>query len=127
MFLHFSQLTESNITLRIRQVDIPLVESLIDNIQQQYKQKTKKDITLKIDTDNFLPADGCGGVELLASRGNYIIEISIVSIKIINRYLAEITRSIYNMSQKCDLIYNFDFSKILLLYCLTYSIVLYTK
>lgn len=46
------------------------MESLIDTIQQQYKQKTKKDVTLKIDADNFLPAESCGGVELLASKGN---------------------------------------------------------
>ncbi|XP_071636819.1 V-type proton ATPase subunit E [Temnothorax longispinosus] len=63
------QLTEANITLRVRQVDVPLVESLIDGIQQQYKQKTKKDIILKIDTDNFLSPESCGGVELLAARG----------------------------------------------------------
>jgi len=71
------QLTESNITLRIRQVDLPLVESLFDTIQQQYKQKTKKDVNLKIDSDNFLPGESCGGIELLASKGNvlyYIIE-----------------------------------------------------
>ncbi|XP_077259970.1 V-type proton ATPase subunit Vha26 [Temnothorax americanus] len=63
------QLTEANITLRVRQVDVPLVESLIDGIQQRYKQKTKKDIILKIDTDNFLSPESCGGVELLAARG----------------------------------------------------------
>lgn len=66
------QLTELNVTLRVRQVDIPLVESLFDTVQQEYKEKTKKDVILKIDTDNFLPNEGCGGVELLASRGNYI-------------------------------------------------------
>lgn len=54
------------------------MESLIDTIQQQYKQKTKKDVTLKIDADNFLPAESCGGVELLASKGNYIVEIFFV-------------------------------------------------
>lgn len=66
------QLTEPNITLRVRQVDLPLVESLLDPIQQLYKQKTKKDVILKIDSDNFLPSESCGGVELLASKGNYI-------------------------------------------------------
>ncbi|XP_011876547.1 PREDICTED: V-type proton ATPase subunit E [Vollenhovia emeryi] len=63
------QLTEPSITLRIRQVDIPLVESIIDHVQQEYKQKTKKEVIFKIDTDNFLPFESCGGVELLASRG----------------------------------------------------------
>jgi len=68
----FVQLTETNIILRVRQVDIPLVESLLDSIQQQYKQKTKKDVTFKIDSENFLSNESCGGVELLASKGNYI-------------------------------------------------------
>lgn len=66
------QLTEANVTLRIRQVDIPLVESLLDTVQQEFKQKIKKDVLLKIDSDNFLSSGSCGGVELLASRGNYI-------------------------------------------------------
>lgn len=63
------QLTETNITLRVRQIDVPLVESLVDPIQQEYKQTIKKDLTLKIDSDNFLPSESCGGVELLASKG----------------------------------------------------------
>lgn len=65
------QLTETNVTLRVRQVDLPIVESLLDIVQQQYKQKTKKDVTLKIDSDNFLPSESCGGVDLLASKGDY--------------------------------------------------------
>ncbi|XP_020290244.1 V-type proton ATPase subunit E [Pseudomyrmex gracilis] len=63
------QLTESNVTLRVRQVDLAIVESILSGVQQTYKQKTKKDVTLKIDSDNFLPGESCGGVELLAARG----------------------------------------------------------
>lgn len=83
------QLTESNVTLRVRQVDLPLMESLLESIQHQYKQKTKKDVTLKIDSDNFLPSESCGGVELLASKGNYIKKLVtlIITIKIIRKYL----------------------------------------
>lgn len=63
------QLTESHITLRVRQADVHLVEPLLESIQQQYKQTTKKDVILKIDPDNFLPNGSCGGVDLLASKG----------------------------------------------------------
>ncbi|XP_032686699.1 V-type proton ATPase subunit E [Odontomachus brunneus] len=63
------QLTEPQITLRVRQADIHLVESLLESIQQQYKQMTKKDVILKVDPDNFLPSESCGGVDLLASKG----------------------------------------------------------
>jgi len=73
------QLTEANVTLRIRQVDIPLVESLLDTVQQEFKQKTKKDVLLKIDSDNFLSSGSCGGVELLASRGRIKISNTLES------------------------------------------------
>ncbi|XP_078038304.1 V-type proton ATPase subunit Vha26 [Augochlora pura] len=63
------QLTESHVTIRVRQVDLPLVESLIDSVQDAYKQATMKDVTVKIDQDNFISADSCGGVDLFAARG----------------------------------------------------------
>lgn len=67
------QLTEGHVFIRVRQVDLPIVESLLDSIQQEYKQATKKDALLKIDQETFLPAESCGGVELLTSKGNNII------------------------------------------------------
>lgn len=63
------QLTESHIIIRVRQIDLPLVESLLDSVQDAYKQITKKDVTVKIDQDNFLSSDSCGGVDLLAAKG----------------------------------------------------------
>lgn len=97
------QLTESNITLRIRQVDISLVESLIDTVQQQYKQKTKKDVHLKIDSDNFLPSESCGGVELLASKGKYITEKMIHDYKI-NHFVNKWKMSMsYNSYSSCKI------------------------
>ncbi|XP_003689872.1 V-type proton ATPase subunit E [Apis florea] len=63
------QLTENHVTIRVRQVDLPLVESLLDSVQSAYKQITKKDVTIKIDQDNFLPSDSCGGVDLFAAKG----------------------------------------------------------
>lgn len=63
------QLTETHVTVRVRKVDLPLVESLIDDVQKVYKEATLKDVTVKIDQDNFLPADSCGGVDLYAARG----------------------------------------------------------
>lgn len=63
------QLTENHVTIRVRQVDLPLVESLLDSVQNAYKQITKKDVTIKVDQDNFLPSDSCGGVDLFAAKG----------------------------------------------------------
>lgn len=56
-------------TLRVRQTDKALVESLLGRAQTDYKNKIKKDVQLKIDSENFLSADTCGGIELIAAKG----------------------------------------------------------
>lgn len=67
---HFNfQLMEANVTLRVRNADKGLVESLVGRAQTDYKNKIKKDVTLKIDQDNYLSPDTCGGVELVAVKG----------------------------------------------------------
>ncbi|CAK9822404.1 V-type proton ATPase subunit E [Anthophora retusa] len=71
------QLTESHVILRIRQADIPLVESILESVQEAYKQLAKKDVAIKIDPDNFLPADSCGGVDLLAAKGRIKVSNSL--------------------------------------------------
>ncbi|XP_053986202.1 V-type proton ATPase subunit E [Hylaeus volcanicus] len=63
------QLTEAHATVRVRQVDLPLVESILNAVQDTYKQLTRKDVLIKIDQDNFLSPDSCGGVDLYAGRG----------------------------------------------------------
>ncbi|CAH2054435.1 unnamed protein product, partial [Iphiclides podalirius] len=63
------QLMEPTVTLRVRQTDKALVESVVGRAQTDYKNKIKKDVQLKIDTENFLPADTCGGIELIAAKG----------------------------------------------------------
>ncbi|CAK9808166.1 V-type proton ATPase subunit E [Anthophora plagiata] len=71
------QLTEGQVILRIRQADIPLVESILESVQEAYKQLSKKDVAIKIDPDNFLPADSCGGVDLLAAKGRIKVSNSL--------------------------------------------------
>lgn len=63
------QLVEPTVTLRVRQVDKCLVESLVGKAQQDYKAKIKKDVVLKVDGENHLPAETCGGIELIAAKG----------------------------------------------------------
>lgn len=63
------QLMEANILVRVRQNDVALTESIIEAIQDTYKDVSGKDTIIKVDKDNFLPADSCGGVELIAGRG----------------------------------------------------------
>lgn len=73
------QLTESQMYIRVRQVDLPIVESLLEGIRQEFKQMTKKDIVLKIDQDTFLPAESCGGIELLTAKGRIKINNTLES------------------------------------------------
>lgn len=63
------QLTETHVTIRVRQVDLPLVESIIESVQDTYKQVTRKEVAIKVDQDIFLSPDSCGGVELFAAKG----------------------------------------------------------
>lgn len=73
------QLMEPTVTIRVRQADKGLVESLLGKAQQDYKAKIKKDVVLKIDNENFLPADTCGGIELIAAKGRIKISNTLES------------------------------------------------
>ncbi|XP_038207452.1 V-type proton ATPase subunit E [Zerene cesonia] len=73
------QLVEPAVTLRVRQVDKALVESLLSRAQADYKNKIKKDVQLKVDTENFLPPDTCGGIELIAAKGRIKIRNTLES------------------------------------------------
>lgn len=59
---------EPAVTLRVRQQDEGLISEIISDCCAQYKEKIGKDVQLKIDKDNYLPADICGGIELCAQR-----------------------------------------------------------
>lgn len=60
---------EAQVLIRVRQADKGIVESVLPKAQADYKEKIKKDTVLKIDTENFLPAETCGGIELVANKG----------------------------------------------------------
>lgn len=63
------QVMEPKVTLRCRQVDVPLVRAVLQRSIDQYKSEMKQDVELFIDEHEYLPADTCGGVELLALNG----------------------------------------------------------
>lgn len=61
---------EANVIIKGRQADHNLIQSILPQAVQDYKDQTGKDICcVKLDTDSFLPADTCGGVELNALNG----------------------------------------------------------
>lgn len=59
---------EKNVTLCVRESDLSEVESLLDEVAADYKATSQKDVILKLDTDNFLAPQTCGGIELLAQK-----------------------------------------------------------
>lgn len=63
------QLFETNVFIRCRAQDQQLVENCFPEISQKYKDAVGKDVNLKLDMENPLPADATGGVELLAQKG----------------------------------------------------------
>lgn len=63
------QIMEPKAIVRGRQADVGLIQNLLPKAIEEYKSKTGKETTAILDTDNFLPADTCGGVELFALNG----------------------------------------------------------
>ncbi|XP_061195186.1 V-type proton ATPase subunit E-like [Saccostrea echinata] len=68
------QLIEASVVLRCRQSDVDLVKESLPSAVQQYKEATGNDVSISIDTDNFLGSDVSGGVELLAQTGKIRVE-----------------------------------------------------
>jgi len=62
------QLLEKEVTLRIREQDQDIINNLVPQIQEKYKEISGLDCKLKIDTETFLPPESSGGIELLALK-----------------------------------------------------------
>ncbi|XP_017044275.1 V-type proton ATPase subunit E [Drosophila ficusphila] len=63
------QVMEPKVILRCREVDVPLVRDVLPSAVEQYKAQINQNVDLIIDEKDFLSADTCGGVELLALNG----------------------------------------------------------
>ncbi|XP_067676610.1 V-type proton ATPase subunit E-like [Haliotis asinina] len=68
------QLLETNVTIRCREVDRDVVQAAIPAAINSYKTATKgRDVKVTVDTDNYLPSDTAGGVELI-SQSKFKVE-----------------------------------------------------
>ena len=63
------QTMEKVVILRCRQTDLSLVNEVLPGCVDDYKRTIGQDVDINIDTDNYLPADTCGGIELIALNG----------------------------------------------------------
>jgi len=68
------QLLETQVFVRCRQDDQQLVEQLIPASQAEYKTMVGKECVVKLDTENWLNKDGCGGLEILAMKGKIKVD-----------------------------------------------------
>ncbi|KAG1714214.1 V-type proton ATPase subunit E [Nymphon striatum] len=62
-------LLENQVTLRCRPQDQVLIEKVLPEAIKGYKVASHKDSVIKIDSDNYLPTETVGGVELHAQKG----------------------------------------------------------
>jgi len=63
------QIMEANIIIRGRQQDAQLIQNVLPGAVEQYKRETGKDVVVTLDTENNLPADSTGGIEIFALQG----------------------------------------------------------
>lgn len=63
------RLIEHEVIIRCRKQDLGLVENALDSVKSEYKDALKKEVIIKIDKEQFLSADICGGVEVFAQGG----------------------------------------------------------
>jgi V-type H+-transporting ATPase subunit E len=63
------QLLEPIALIRCRRDDLELVKEVKDSCLKVYREKTKNECDLQIDSANYLPAECKGGVELTAKQG----------------------------------------------------------
>lgn len=58
------QLNENVVSLRCKEADLKMIESLLPDCKKECAQNLKKDVEVKIETHNFLSSETCGGVEV---------------------------------------------------------------
>jgi len=62
------QMMEPELFIRCRRVDHNLIEDVIPGAQAAYKKHSGRHCNIVVDTANWLPAEICGGIELVTNR-----------------------------------------------------------
>ncbi|CAF4335029.1 unnamed protein product, partial [Adineta steineri] len=89
-------------TIRCRRNDRDLVQELIPDAINKYKQELKqKDLKITVDEKNFLPDDSAGGVELYAMGGKIKVSNTVEArlLMIFNQILPEIREKLFGVNQ----------------------------
>jgi len=75
----FYQLIEDTVIIRCRQKDVKLVEEVVDSAVVSFKEASKRELKVTVDTANFLSPDIAGGVELYTQNGKIKVENTLES------------------------------------------------
>jgi len=73
------QLIEDTVLVRCRQKDVSLVQEVIGPAIKNFREATKRDTKVTIDTANYLSPDLAGGVELFTPNGKIKVENTLES------------------------------------------------
>lgn len=73
------QLMEANVVVRGRQADAQLIQNILPTAVEAYKNTSGKDVVVTLDTDNYLPAEATGGVDLITHSGRIKISNTLES------------------------------------------------
>ncbi|CAF4105458.1 unnamed protein product, partial [Rotaria sordida] len=95
-------LMEKEVSIRCRRNDRDLVQQLIPEAIQRYKQDLKQnDIKVTIDEKNFLADESAGGIELFAMGGKIKVSNTIEArlAMIFNQILPEIREKLFGVNQ----------------------------
>lgn len=60
------QIMEPQTLVKCRKQDVGMVEELLPRAAEEYKKMMGLDVSLKLETESFIPPDACGGVQLSA-------------------------------------------------------------
>lgn len=82
------RLMENDIQIRCRQEDLALVKEVLDEALKSYNAHSGSACKAKINEQDFLPVDSCGGVELSAHGGRIRVSNTLANrLEMVNRQL----------------------------------------
>ncbi|XP_077514358.1 V-type proton ATPase subunit E-like [Amblyomma americanum] len=70
---------EKEVMVICRKKDVGLVKSVLDGAAKQFKQRTKLEVAMSVETKNFLPENSYGGVVLATNKGRILVSNTLES------------------------------------------------
>jgi V-type H+-transporting ATPase subunit E len=65
----FLQLMEEEVSIQCREVDVPLVQEVLDDVKEEYEKMTHRTVSPVLDHESYLPKTSAGGVTVYGLNG----------------------------------------------------------